>query len=439
MPNSRWRRVLCVVLVWVGEKVIAYFAKKCHNNNVSAIGPVGAAGKPTFHHSVSGGFGHVQNRPHAGNAQHPHVAAKASRPQYGTEESSPQSTASEPQSPLAAAYPKSDVKTPLAESEGADGLNDLVLGPGLPFVLCLHLIVEALSALTTNERDGKDDRSTEIQIGLVSRLGELMEALAHDAVEGVEHGEKIDDGIANVLDDYSIWNVSAKDRELVEYVLDAILDAIEGDDEAGRRAETALRQLESALAAAVARFHAAQEKLIAGAGTKEVKSVTTAAIRVCLLACVLAMLGLRDGPTLLSEAYQGGMAAAAGDPATDARAKRKETQIRSNCELIRRLLAQQRARRSSLSGRTRSSRSRNRTNETQAPRPPAARSRITFANACKILGLTAADARDRSKVRAAHKRMAYRWHPDKNPGQDTSAKFAEIQNAYEAIINASNQ
>src|SRR5688572_8442310 len=36
-------------------------------------------------------------------------------------------------------------------------------------------------------------------------------------------------------------------------------------------------------------------------------------------------------------------------------------------------------------------------------------------------------------IKVAHRRMARKYHPDVNPGQDTAEKFKEIQFAYEVL------
>src|SRR5277367_5399255 len=46
----------------------------------------------------------------------------------------------------------------------------------------------------------------------------------------------------------------------------------------------------------------------------------------------------------------------------------------------------------------------------------------------KILGIT-----DASQAKAAYRKLAMKWHPDKNPGKDTAEKFKEIKSAYELL------
>ena len=50
----------------------------------------------------------------------------------------------------------------------------------------------------------------------------------------------------------------------------------------------------------------------------------------------------------------------------------------------------------------------------------------------EVLGLRA-DQDEASQIRRAHKRLALRYHPDKNPSGDAPAMFRRIQAAYEAL------
>ncbi len=50
----------------------------------------------------------------------------------------------------------------------------------------------------------------------------------------------------------------------------------------------------------------------------------------------------------------------------------------------------------------------------------------------EVLGLNATQDNE-AAIRKAHRRLALRWHPDKNTSGDAPAKFRQIQAAYEAL------
>jgi curved DNA-binding protein CbpA len=50
-----------------------------------------------------------------------------------------------------------------------------------------------------------------------------------------------------------------------------------------------------------------------------------------------------------------------------------------------------------------------------------------------ILGV--APGASAAEIKAAYRKMALRWHPDRNPGKDTTAAFRDINEAYECLKN----
>lgn len=51
----------------------------------------------------------------------------------------------------------------------------------------------------------------------------------------------------------------------------------------------------------------------------------------------------------------------------------------------------------------------------------------------EILGIS--PGADKDEIRAAFRRLAKIYHPDRNPGEDAKMKFIQIQNAYEILTN----
>lgn len=65
---------------------------------------------------------------------------------------------------------------------------------------------------------------------------------------------------------------------------------------------------------------------------------------------------------------------------------------------------------------------------------------ISRGKALKILGLNENQNFDENKIKKAYKKLAFKWHPDKNIGNKefASFRFNEISNAYNFLLNNSN-
>lgn len=56
----------------------------------------------------------------------------------------------------------------------------------------------------------------------------------------------------------------------------------------------------------------------------------------------------------------------------------------------------------------------------------------------QILGVTPVEdeAKNLAAIKAAHKKLALKWHPDKNSAPEAAAKFREMQNAFEILTDS---
>ena len=59
---------------------------------------------------------------------------------------------------------------------------------------------------------------------------------------------------------------------------------------------------------------------------------------------------------------------------------------------------------------------------------------MDFIEACAILGLDANKEYTIEDLKRIYRQNALIYHPDKNPGSDTTAVFHKIQNAYEFLL-----
>ncbi|KAK3262037.1 hypothetical protein CYMTET_29090 [Cymbomonas tetramitiformis] len=62
---------------------------------------------------------------------------------------------------------------------------------------------------------------------------------------------------------------------------------------------------------------------------------------------------------------------------------------------------------------------------------------MTRAQALDILGISSNDAADESKIKTQYRKLALKWHPDKNPDnqEEATSKFKEISNAFKVLTS----
>jgi chromosome segregation ATPase len=68
------------------------------------------------------------------------------------------------------------------------------------------------------------------------------------------------------------------------------------------------------------------------------------------------------------------------------------------------------------------------------PRPPPVAEATPRATALGTLGLGPAEGTP-DKIRAAYRRLALKWHPDKNTSAGAVEQFRRVQEAYEYLTN----
>ena len=59
---------------------------------------------------------------------------------------------------------------------------------------------------------------------------------------------------------------------------------------------------------------------------------------------------------------------------------------------------------------------------------------MNYDSACVILGLDSNAEYTIENLKKAYRQNALAYHPDKNPGSDTTAMFHNVQNAYEFLL-----
>ena len=55
----------------------------------------------------------------------------------------------------------------------------------------------------------------------------------------------------------------------------------------------------------------------------------------------------------------------------------------------------------------------------------------------KVLGV--GRSASEQEISKAYKKLAIKWHPDKNPDEDTTARFQEINEAYQCLSDAQSR
>ncbi|MDR2667466.1 MAG: J domain-containing protein [Puniceicoccales bacterium] len=332
-------------------------------------------------------------------------------------------SAQDGQSPLSDAVKEHDVPCPTdppVDPEAIESLAASLCGTA-PFTFIPTL---NSAAKDDPERDSKTDRiSSRVEINPDATAAMPNQFITNGAVY-IDLGE---------LFAYGIWNIEAEDRELVDEVLDIELAVLMGNEDAAVRAEAMLKALNEELSAANTRTHASQEALISCSASTKVERArehTSAIKRVCLLSGLIAslrsILNPGDDQMLQTAQYDGGVAVAVVDPATDARARKEKSQNRSNSEALRKLLEE--AEKRELAG-----------DESPDGGKYAAKARaqhfaeaerLITRNACKTLGISPGDATNQRRVRRAHRKLSTKLQPGKNPGMDTTAAFHAAQEAY---------
>ena len=59
---------------------------------------------------------------------------------------------------------------------------------------------------------------------------------------------------------------------------------------------------------------------------------------------------------------------------------------------------------------------------------------MNYLNACEILGINPDGDHELSELKRIYRQNALIYHPDKNPGSDTTSTFHKIKNAYDFLL-----
>jgi hypothetical protein len=227
----------------------------------------------------------------------------------------------EPQSPLEDACEKIGVPAPHSPLENPSMTDLAGLAMLIPIVQSIHVDV------TPTERSEDDGDGGKVRI--VGHADAPAQLASNDRAIAIEGCQQLFD----IFDSYSQWNISAEDRELIELLFDYNRDALTGSEDAARKAEAICEELNGRLHAKLNSLHAELAATIADAGKGSVEkthAVAAAAKKVLPLLLILALLNIGDGAALRASEYNGGMATAPVDPATNAKARAKGSQSRSN-------------------------------------------------------------------------------------------------------------